>query len=48
LVYKKKGKGEDDLEYAIKEYTLEDDALVEFTTLTKCTMSDLEGFIKAL
>ena len=48
LVYKKTGKGEDDLEYAIKEYTLEDDALVEFTTLTKCTMSDLEGFIKAL
>lgn len=48
LVYKKTGPGEDDLEYAIQEYTLLDESNVEFTTLTKCTLNELEAFIKAL
>jgi hypothetical protein len=48
LVYKKTGKGEDDLEYAIKEFTFTDDTEVEFTVMTKCTNKQLEDLIKAL
>ncbi len=48
LVYKKTGKGEDDLEYAIKEVVLSDDTEVDFIGLVKCTNLELEGFIKAL
>lgn len=48
LIYKKTGKGDDDLEYAIKEFTLQDDTEVEFTSTAKCTEQQLEDMIKAL
>lgn len=48
LVYRKTGPGEDDLEYAIREYTLLDESLVEFDVVTKCTYAELSAIIKAL
>jgi hypothetical protein len=48
IVYKKTGEGDDDLEYAIKEFTFTDVTEVEVTVMTKCTKQDLENFIKAL
>jgi hypothetical protein len=48
LVYRKTGKGEDDLEFALKEFTFTDETEVEFTSLAKCTLKELEDMIKAL
>jgi hypothetical protein len=48
LIYKKTGKNEDDLEYAVKEFTFTDVTEVEFTTLSKCTNQQLEDVIKGL
>lgn len=48
LVYKKTGKGDDDLEFAIREFTFTDDTEVEFTSTAKCTNQQLEDMIKAL
>lgn len=48
LIYKKTGKGDDDLEYAVKEFTFQDNTQVELTSTTKCTLQQLEDVIKAL
>ncbi len=48
LIYKKTGPGDDDLEYAVKEFTFTDETEVEFTSMTKCTNLELENLIKAL
>ena len=50
LVYKKTGSGDDDLAYAVKEITLIDETVADFSTtaLTPCTNQQLEDIIKAL